>query len=90
MASGSGTELIVTGSDDGTVKVWESSTDDGGVGKHPVTTIDIGCPVTGVCWSKDGQNVYVAALDNEIHVRLLPPDILSFHLERGFPLYFIS
>ncbi|KAF8827297.1 hypothetical protein HHX47_DHR5000939 [Lentinula edodes] len=68
MASGSGTELIVTGSDDGTVKVWESSTDDGGVGKHPVTTIDIGCPVTGVCWSKDGQNVYVAALDNEVHV----------------------
>ncbi|KAJ3734604.1 U5 snRNP complex subunit [Lentinula guzmanii] len=67
MAAGSGSELIVTGSDDGTVKVWESSGDDG-VGRHPVTTIDIGCPVTGVCWAKDGQNVYVGALDNEIHV----------------------
>ncbi|KAJ3823105.1 U5 snRNP complex subunit [Lentinula raphanica] len=67
MAAGSGAELVVTGSDDGTVKVWEGSADDG-VGKYPVRTIDVGCPVTGVCWSKDGQNVYVAALDNEIHV----------------------
>ncbi|KAE9408127.1 WD40 repeat-like protein [Gymnopus androsaceus JB14] len=67
MAGGAGSELIVTGSDDGTVKVWEC-TDDDGVAKHPVANFDIGCPVTGVCWGKEGQNIYVASLDNEIHV----------------------
>lgn len=68
MAGGAGSELIVTGSDDGTVKVWEC-TDDDGVAKQFVANFDIGCPVTGVCWGKDGQNIYVASLDNEIHVR---------------------
>src|ERR1700691_3628031 len=33
-----------------------------------VGTFEIGCPVTSVCWSADGQNVYIGALDNEIHV----------------------
>ncbi|KAF9498859.1 WD40 repeat-like protein [Pleurotus eryngii] len=66
MASGSGTELLATGSDDGTVKIWES--DDDGVTKLPISSFEIGCPVTAVAWSADGANVYIGALDNEIHV----------------------
>ncbi|KAL0950291.1 hypothetical protein HGRIS_010270 [Hohenbuehelia grisea] len=67
MAGGAGTELVATASDDGTVKIWESD-DSGGVQKLPVATLNIGCPATAVCWSADGANVYVGALDNEIHV----------------------
>ena len=65
MAGGAGIELVVTGSDDGTVKVWEGGEEGG---KSAVGTFEIGCPVTSVCWSADGQNVYIGALDNEIHV----------------------
>jgi len=65
LAGGAGIELVVTASDDGSVKVWEGG-DEGG--KQPVATFEIGCPVTSVCWSADGSSVYVGALDNEIHV----------------------
>lgn len=68
IAGGPGAELIATGSDDGTVKIWEGG-DEGS--KQAVATFSVGCPVTGVCWSIDGANVYVAALDNEIHVSLV-------------------
>ena len=64
MAGGAGVELVVTGSDDGTVKIWEGGEEGR---KSAVGTFEIGCPVTSVCWSADGQNVYIGALDNEIH-----------------------
>ena len=66
MAGGAGIELLATGSDDGTVKVWEGGED---TTKQVVNTFEIGCPVTSVAWSADGQNIYIGALDNEIHVR---------------------
>jgi len=71
MAGGSGTELVATGSDDGTVRVWDGGEDGG---KIPIAEFEVGCPVTAVCWSADGASIYAAALDNEIHVRCsLPP-----------------
>ncbi|KIK62574.1 hypothetical protein GYMLUDRAFT_260282 [Collybiopsis luxurians FD-317 M1] len=92
IAGGGGTELIVTGSDDGTVKIWEATGEDG-LEKYPVNTIDIGCPVTGVCWAKDGTNVFVASLDNEIHVydiRNITPAQSQNTYPRTQPLYSLS
>lgn len=60
-----GGELIVSGSDDGTVRVWEGGEEGG---KAPVKVWEVGCPVTAVCWSADGSVVYAGAVDNEIHV----------------------
>lgn len=68
IAGGAGVELLVSGSDDGTVRVWEGG-DEGG--KVPVAVFEVGCPVTSVCWSSDGANIYAGALDNEIHVCLI-------------------
>ncbi|KAF9562460.1 U5 snRNP complex subunit [Agrocybe pediades] len=65
LAGGSGTELIATASDDGTVKVWEGGDESG---KVPVSTFEVGCPVTSVCWSADGNTIYAGAIDNEIHI----------------------
>ncbi|CAA7259323.1 unnamed protein product [Cyclocybe aegerita] len=65
MASGSGIELIATGSDDGTVKIWEGGEE---AGKQAVATFEVKCPVTSVCWSIDGNSVYVGAIDNEVHI----------------------
>lgn len=78
MASGSGIELLATGSDDGTVKIWEGGDD---ANKIPIATLEVGCPVTAVCWSADGANVYAGGIDNEIHVRLsLLPLFFSYCL----------
>ncbi|KAF8166992.1 WD40-repeat-containing domain protein, partial [Pholiota molesta] len=37
-------------------------------GKQAVATFEVGCPVTSVCWSADGNSVYIGAIDNEVHV----------------------
>lgn len=76
MAGGAGSELLATASDDGTVKIWEGGEDGG---KIPISTFEVGCPVTSVCWSADGQNVYIGAIDNEIHVRNLQICLASTH-----------
>lgn len=57
-----GTELLATGADDGLVKIWETDR------KESVADWRIGCPVTSVCWSSDGTQIYAGALDNLIHV----------------------
>ena len=57
-----GTELLATGADDGKVKVWRSDE------KESIADWNIGCPVTSVCWSLDGAQIYAGALDNVVHV----------------------
>jgi Prp8 binding protein len=82
MAGGAGIELIATGSDDGTVRIWEGGEDGG---KQSVAVFEIGCPVTSVCWGADGQNVYIGALDNEIHVRIWYLDTHVYMLNQSLP-----
>jgi Prp8 binding protein len=82
MGTGSGIELLATGSDDCTVKIWEGGDE---AGKQPVATFDVGCPVTSVCWGLDGNSVYIGAIDNEVHVCFTPPHAsimltLSFYI----------
>ena len=67
LAGGAGVELVVTGGDDGTVRIWEGG-DEGP--KQPVSVYELGWPITSVCSSADGASIYAGALDNEIHVRL--------------------
>jgi Prp8 binding protein len=70
-AGGGGGELIATAGDDGMIKLWEGPESDFGSsngGKRAVASHDIGCPITSVAFSADGQTIYAGALDNEIHI----------------------
>ncbi len=58
-----GTELLVSGADDGLVKIWTGET------KASIDEWEVGCPITAVCWSPDGAQIYAGALDNVVHVR---------------------
>ncbi|EJD35707.1 WD40 repeat-like protein [Auricularia subglabra TFB-10046 SS5] len=78
VAGGAGVELVATASDDGTVCIWEGGDE---ATKAPVAEFEIGCPATAVCWSADGSQVFVGALDNEIHVWDLRKRARVFALE---------
>ena len=82
MGGGAGIELVATGSDDGTVKIWEGGHE---ANKQSVATFELGCPVTAVCWSADGSSIYIGALDNEIHVRTYLPIPINATLTEGLP-----
>lgn len=79
-----GTELLVTGGDDGWVRVWDVGSDgQGDDAKEPVKEWSLGFPVTAVCWSVDAAQVFVGGLDNCIHVGLpLPAPCVSLVLTR--------
>lgn len=57
-----GREVLVSGSDDGTVMLWDPNERDA------LDVINVGYPVTAVCFSDDGGQVYVGGLDNDVHV----------------------
>ena len=69
-AGGGGIELVATCGDDGLLKIWESTNfdSDSGMGKKAVTSYSIGCPITSLAFSSDGQSIYCGALDNLIHI----------------------
>lgn len=87
MGGGAGIELVATGGDDGTVKVWEGGHE---ASKQSVATFELGCPVTAVCWSADGSNLYIGALDNEIHVRIYLLILIIVALTEGHSRFTIS
>ncbi|RXW25464.1 hypothetical protein EST38_g396 [Candolleomyces aberdarensis] len=67
MGGGAGIELVATGSDDGTVKVWEGGDE---AQKHPVATLEIGCPVTG-------QKIFDRFYPFLVNLSALPPVTVS-------------
>lgn len=58
-----GQELVASGSDDGWVCVWEEGE------RETVMELEVGSPVTAVCWSGDGTQIFVGGLDNVVDVR---------------------
>lgn len=92
---GAGKGLIVTGSDDGTVRVWSDES------KEEVEVVELGYPITAVrvslsCaeagtaadvvldqqvkWSEDGQSIYIGGVDNDVHVFSLSQHAISYTL----------
>ncbi|KAH6901010.1 WD40-repeat-containing domain protein [Coprinopsis sp. MPI-PUGE-AT-0042] len=64
ISSVSGNELVATASDDGTVMIWEGGEE---ASKEPMASLNVGCPATAICWNADGSQIYVGAVDNEVH-----------------------
>ncbi|TPX49960.1 hypothetical protein SeMB42_g02410 [Synchytrium endobioticum] len=55
-----GQELVATGSDDATIKIWDARN------KVPVDSFNEKSQVTAVAWSDDGGVVFSGGLDNQI------------------------
>ena len=58
---GTGRELLVSGGDDGTVRVWSLDQ------KEAIEDIELGYPITSVKWSLDGQQLFIGGIDNDVH-----------------------
>jgi Prp8 binding protein len=66
--------LVVSGSDDGTTKLWDVRS------KRAVKTLENGYPVTGVCFSGDNSSVFAGGLDGDIKAWDLRKDAVSLVL----------
>eukprot|EP00698_Gefionella_okellyi_P012539 TRINITY_DN3389_c0_g1_i3.p1 TRINITY_DN3389_c0_g1~~TRINITY_DN3389_c0_g1_i3.p1 ORF type:complete len:235 (+),score=34.45 TRINITY_DN3389_c0_g1_i3:33-737(+) len=64
--------IIVTGSDDGSAKIWDMRT------RGTTSTIDYGTPVTAVAVADDSNIVYVGGVSNFIAVRFVFYNTISF------------
>jgi Prp8 binding protein len=57
-----GEELLLSGSDDGTIGIWDPRT------KHAVDYIETDFPITAVAMSEAGNEIYSGGIDNDIRV----------------------
>lgn len=57
-----GEELLVSGSDDGTIGIWDPRT------KHAADYIETDFPITAVAVSEAGNEIYSGGIDNDIKV----------------------
>lgn len=55
-------QLVASGSDDGTVRVWSLDR------KDEVYVVSLDYAITALQWSEDGTQLYLGGLDNCIHV----------------------
>ncbi|KDN38209.1 putative U5 snRNP-specific 40 kd protein [Tilletiaria anomala UBC 951] len=69
-----GKEILVSAGDDGLVLLWDPED------KYPLDRIEVGYPVTAVEFSDDGSQVFVAGVDNDIHVYDLSRKTILFSL----------
>ncbi|EPQ28352.1 uncharacterized protein PFL1_04179 [Pseudozyma flocculosa PF-1] len=70
----SGTEILVSGGDDGRVMLWDPQD------KQALDVLNVGYPVTAVAFSDDASQVYVGGLDNDIHIYDLSRKQIVFSL----------
>ncbi|EGG07925.1 uncharacterized protein MELLADRAFT_71582 [Melampsora larici-populina 98AG31] len=61
ISSTSSRDLIASGSDDGTVKIWCEDE------KDAVDEVELNYPITAVQWSADGQQLFIGGIDNDVH-----------------------
>lgn len=57
-----GEELLLSGSDDGTIGLWDPRT------KHAADHIETDFPVTAVAFSESGTEIYSGGIDNDIKI----------------------
>ena len=57
-----GDPLLISGSDDGTIGIWDPRT------KHAADYIETGFPITAVAISEAGNEIYSGGIDNDIKV----------------------
>lgn len=66
--------LVVSGSDDGTIKLWDLRS------KRAINTLEHGYQVTAVCFSGDSSQVISGGLDGEIKMWDLRKEVVSLSL----------
>ncbi|KAI9090465.1 CG3436-like protein [Phlyctochytrium arcticum] len=73
-----GNGLVVSGSDDGSVKIWDP------LSKHPIKSFENKYPITATCISDDGGMVFAGGIDNQIRAWDLRKDEVSYTLSGHF------
>jgi len=67
-------QLVASGSDDGTVRVWSLDR------KDEVYVVSLDYAITALQWSEDGTQLYLGGLDNCIHAYTLATEQIAYSL----------